>query len=87
MKTTHSYEAVGRNRFRVALSFIALCASAAGCHAADGDACHTGSYKLSDGSVVDIAPPDDDGVRWLRFDGTTGVLHKATSGQWTSTSG
>lgn len=87
MKTTHSYEAVGRNRFRVALSFIALCASAAGCHAADGDACRTGSYKLSDGSVVDIAPPDDDGVRWLRFDGTTGVLHKAASGQWTSTSG
>lgn len=87
MKTTHSYEAVGRNRFRVALSFIALCASAAGCHAADSDACRTGSYKLSDGSVVDIAPPDDDGVRWLRFDGTTGVLHKATSGQWTSTSG
>lgn len=87
MKTGHLCAAIGRNSVRAALCAIALCASAAGCYAAGGDTCHAGSYKLSDGSVVDIAPPDDDGLRWLRFDGTTGVLHKSASGAWTSTSG
>jgi pimeloyl-ACP methyl ester carboxylesterase len=48
--------------------------------------CRIGVYRLSDGSVVDIAP-DDDGLRWLRFDGTTGLLHKTTSSVWASTTG
>jgi pimeloyl-ACP methyl ester carboxylesterase len=49
--------------------------------------CHIGAYLLSDGSIVDIAPSDDDALRWRRFDGTTGALHKTVTGVWTSTSG
>jgi uncharacterized protein len=48
--------------------------------------CHIGAYLLSDGSIVDIAP-NNDVLRWLRFDGTTGALHKTPAGVWTSTSG
>jgi uncharacterized protein len=58
---------------------------------ASGD-CHIGAYLLSDGNVVDIAASDDDvsdddALRWRRFDGTTGRLHKTATGNWTSTSG
>jgi uncharacterized protein len=49
--------------------------------------CHIGAYRLSDDSIVDIAPEDNDTLRWRRFDGTTGALHKAITGAWTSTSG
>ncbi len=49
--------------------------------------CHVSSYRLRDGSVVDIAPADGGTLRWRRFDGTTGVLHLAASDQWTSTLG
>jgi uncharacterized protein len=49
--------------------------------------CHIGAYLLSNGSVVDIAPSYDDTLRWRRFDGTTGALHKTVTGLWTSTSG
>jgi pimeloyl-ACP methyl ester carboxylesterase len=49
--------------------------------------CHIGAYLLSDGSVVDIAQSYEDTLRWRRFDGTTGALHKTGTGVWTSTSG
>jgi len=49
--------------------------------------CHIGAYRLSDGSAVDIAPSYGDTLRWRRFDGTTGALHKTVTGVWTSTSG
>jgi len=49
--------------------------------------CHVGSYKLADGSFVDIAPLDDGMLRWRRFDGTTGALHSDAGGRWTSTRG
>jgi len=49
--------------------------------------CHVGSYKLADGSNVDIAPSEGDTLRWRRFDGQTGALHKASDGTWSSTSG
>jgi len=48
--------------------------------------CHIGAYLLSDRSIVDIASGDD-ALRWRRFDGTTGALHKTATGVWTSTSG
>ncbi len=48
--------------------------------------CHLGSYRLTDGDLVDIAP-DGDTLRWVKFDGTTGVLHKAANGIWNSTLG
>src|SRR5579862_1208223 len=49
--------------------------------------CHIGSYRLADGRLVDIAPSVGDTLRWRQFDGTTGALHKAANGLWTSTSG
>jgi pimeloyl-ACP methyl ester carboxylesterase len=37
--------------------------------------------------VVDIGASDDDALRWRRFDGTTGKLHKTADGSWSSTLG
>ena len=57
--------------------------------AAETPDCHVGSYKLADGSLVDVAPGDDEGtLRWTRFDGTTGQLHPSSAGKaWSSTAG
>jgi uncharacterized protein len=102
MKAVPSAGAINRGWVPIALRSIALCVLAARCYAAASvpppitnpnaptarplPDCHIGAYLLSDGSIVDIAP-DDDASRWLRFDGTTGRLHKTPSGVWTSTSG
>jgi hypothetical protein len=37
--------------------------------------------------LVNVAPDDDDTLRWIKFDGATGVLHKTTTGPWKSTYG
>ncbi len=49
--------------------------------------CHIGSYRLSDGSAVDIAPSDGDTLRWRLWNGETGQLHPQKDGTWTSTYG
>jgi uncharacterized protein len=49
--------------------------------------CRIGAYRLTDGNVVDIGASDNDALRWRRFDGTTGALHKAADGRWSSTLG
>jgi pimeloyl-ACP methyl ester carboxylesterase len=49
--------------------------------------CRIGSYRLADGNLVNVAPDDDDTLRWVQFDGATGVLHKTASGTWKSTVG
>jgi pimeloyl-ACP methyl ester carboxylesterase len=49
--------------------------------------CHIGSYRLSDGAAVDIAPSDGDTLRWRMFTGETGQLHRQKDGTWTSTYG
>jgi uncharacterized protein len=49
--------------------------------------CRIGAYRLTDGSVVDIGASDEDALRWRRFDGTTGKLHKTADGSWSSTLG
>ena len=49
--------------------------------------CHVGSYRLTDGSSVDIAPSDAGTLRWRRFDGTTGQLHPGAGKAWSSTGG
>ncbi len=46
-----------------------------------------GSYRLTDGGLLDIAPADNDTLRWRRFDGTTGALRKTANGEWRSTLG
>jgi uncharacterized protein len=49
--------------------------------------CHIGSYRLSDGKAVDIAPSDDGTLRWRMFTGETGQLHSLKDGTWASTYG
>jgi uncharacterized protein len=55
--------------------------------AADLAYCPVGTYRFTDGSVVDIGPSDDNTLRWTRFDGATGVLHSKGGGVWNSTYG
>src|SRR5436853_459098 len=52
-----------------------------------GDNCQIGTYRFSDGEIVDIAQSEGKTFRWRKFDGTTGVLHKKQDGSWTSTLG
>jgi pimeloyl-ACP methyl ester carboxylesterase len=49
--------------------------------------CHIGSYRLTDGSVVDIAPDTAKTFFWRRFDGEMGKLHEMSGDTWTSTLG
>jgi uncharacterized protein len=48
--------------------------------------CHVGTYHLSDGRDVDIAP-DDDNLEWHMKDGTMGELTPTADGSWSSTLG
>src|SRR5207248_11246523 len=83
------------HRFRIcSLSFGLMvgCLSAACFGAAlsgenAGDNCQIGTYRFSDGEIVDIAQSEGKTFRWRKFDGTTGVLHKKQDGSWTSTLG
>ena len=74
---------------RVVAFALAIFAPAAGAEAAKDSAgdCRIGSYRLRDGSVVDIGPTDGAGLRWRREDGTSGALAEGTDGRWTSTLG
>jgi hypothetical protein len=49
--------------------------------------CHVASYRLADGTAVDVAPSDGETLRWRLWDGETGLLHKQTDGTWASTLG
>ena len=48
--------------------------------------CHVGTYHLSDGRDVDIAP-DDENLEWHMKDGTFGELAPTADGGWSSTLG
>jgi len=72
---------------RILLTLGALSLATSNLRASDRLDCHIGSYRLGDGNLVDIAPSDDDTLRWRQFDGATGALHKSASGIWKSTSG
>ncbi len=56
-------------------------------YAADTVHCHVGIYRLSDGSVVDVADSSDNTLRWRRIDGETGLLTRIDDGRWASTAG
>jgi len=71
---------------RCCFAFCALIAATI-VHADDTPDCHIGSYRLADGTMVDIAPSVDDTLRWRQFDGATGALHKTATGNWKSTFG
>jgi uncharacterized protein len=68
------------------VTLFALLSATSIARAGDALNCYLGSYRLADGSLVDIAP-DGETLRWVRFDGAAGVLHAAEHGTWTSTLG
>jgi uncharacterized protein len=68
---------------RAALGLIALTLMAGGATAAARD-CLVGAYKLSGGSVIDIATEGSADLRWRLLDGRTGKLVLGSNGQWTS---
>jgi uncharacterized protein len=71
-----------------ALSAVCIGAVIAGeSKSAGREDCQIGTYRFSDGEIVDIARFEGDTFRWRKFDGTTGVLHKKGDGSWTSTLG
>jgi uncharacterized protein len=73
---------------RLCIAACALSAATSNVRAGDiSSDCHIGSYRLADGNLVDIAPSEDDTLRWRRFDGETGALHKTADGNWKSTYG
>lgn len=49
--------------------------------------CRVGTYRLSDGTYLDVGPSDNGHLRWRRMDGTTGSLTRASGDEWTSTLG
>jgi pimeloyl-ACP methyl ester carboxylesterase len=49
--------------------------------------CHVGSYHLSDGTTVDVAPSDSNRLRWQTFTGERGQLDPQANGTWTSSYG
>ncbi len=70
--------------------FLAVClgpVSQASSEANLIDNCYVGAYRFADGSVIDIARSEGDTLRWRKFDGTTGALHKKENGSWKSTLG
>lgn len=68
------------------LSFLS-----AGCIPASADngveACHLGTYRFPDDEIIDIARSEGDTLRWRKFDGATGVLHRKADRSWVSTLG
>jgi pimeloyl-ACP methyl ester carboxylesterase len=70
------------------LSGSPIHASSAGKSEADrAESCSIGTYRFPDGEIADIARSEGDTLRWRKFDGTTGVLHKKGDGSWISTLG
>jgi len=70
---------------RLCVATAALAAAASGAaRAAEGSECHVGSYRLSDGRIVDIAPLEDERLRWRSFDGAVGELKPQPGGGWQS---
>jgi pimeloyl-ACP methyl ester carboxylesterase len=63
----------------------ALALVSAGSHAETD--CHVGAYRLADSTIVDIAPSEEERLRWRKLDGTTGSLRKSENDRWTSTYG
>jgi uncharacterized protein len=49
--------------------------------------CPVGVYRFADGRTVDIAPSDDNLLRWLMFTGERGQLRPEPNGGWSSTYG
>src|SRR3977135_3876041 len=59
--------------FLLTTALVSVSLSAFGAAVSD---CHIGSYRLTDGSFIDIAPSEGETLRWRRLDGMTGALQK-----------
>jgi len=70
-----------------AIMVSVLVASPQIARAAVAQDCHVGSYRLKDGSVIDIDSAGEGLLRWRMFTGETGRLRKRPDGSWTSTYG
>src|SRR5438093_7344374 len=75
---------------------LIVCTLAAACvgvalagrvEAGTDDNCQIGTYRFPDGEIVDIAQSEGKTLRWRKFGGATGVLHKKQDNSWTSTLG
>src|SRR5580700_7947588 len=64
-----------------------VCVAISNVGAQDAQDCHVGSYRLSTGALVDVAPSEGDTLRWRQLDGQTGALYKTATGAWRSTKG
>src|SRR5258708_35468585 len=81
-------QAMRATRIIASIALFGLSVSSAVPAAADTtNNCHIGSYRLSDGKAIDIAPSDGDTLRWRMFTGETGQLHPQKTGTWSSTYG
>ena len=49
--------------------------------------CAVGAYRMLDGQTVDVAPSNDDTLRWRAFTGETSHLTRGKDGTWASTYG
>ncbi len=49
--------------------------------------CHSGAYRLADGTYLDVTPSEPGKLRWRMFDGRSGLLTSGADGRWTSTLG
>ena len=82
--------AIRKSLLQGTIALLALCTllmANSAVHARDAENCHIGSYRLTDGRLVDISADDGNTLRWQQFDGQTGVLHEAANGAWKSTYG
>jgi pimeloyl-ACP methyl ester carboxylesterase len=72
---------------RILIALCALSAQISVTCANQAPDCHVGTYRLADGSVVNIVPSDAHRLDWQKFDGATGALHKTAGGVWKSVYG
>ena len=73
--------------FAICVAILCNLFAAPVARAAETANCHIGTYRLSDGGIVDIAPSDGNSLRWRRFDGTSGAMTDKGDGLWTSSYG
>lgn len=69
----------------IALGAMSAIAPPAAAHPAP--ACEIGSYRMTDGSVLDIGPGEPGQLRWRRTNGLTGALTPSGKDRWSSTRG
>ncbi|MGH8079100.1 MAG: alpha/beta hydrolase family protein [Lysobacter sp.] len=68
-------------------SAMPMVGQAAPANSAAPAACEIGSYRMADGSALDIAAGAPGQLRWRRTDGLTGALTAAGKNRWSSTYG